>query len=397
MRRVAPLIRGNALCNIRSYVLEHHGGAALDALLAGLDPDLASALRSPRFSEWYPAEMQSTLLFAVDARFGRGDLGLIPAIGGWQCSRDLASPLGLVFRLFPLAKIMAYPDVVWRRFHNTGRWVTGAEGGTTWMRLSAWDGGSAAACPVLRGYLERLVHDMTGDRERIEHPCCAFRGGVVCEFTMARRIDAVPPLPMHELSAHELPALARDLAQLPTREDTAEAIAGLVRVHLPGCDAALSLPDANGEFVPVVVHGRPRARYPHRWLLEFGGELVGALEAHIDPDAPDDPRLRLMNDLVPWFGLALRGKSPRGTVAEDVSMPARIAAAIERFSLTPRQGQVVGLLVEGQSNRQISQTLGCSEGTVEVHISAIYRKVRVDGRTRLIARVLECAPLRSQP
>jgi DNA-binding CsgD family transcriptional regulator len=388
----SPLIRGNALCNIRSFVVERHGAAAFDAFARALDPDTERALRFARWSEWYPAASQSLALFAYDARFGRGDLATIPAIGAWQCGRDLASPLGLLFRLFPVPRLLAHPDVAWRRFHDTGRWTSSSDGDVTWARVHEWHGGSPSSCAVLWGYLERLCHDLSGGTERMSHSRCAYRGDAFCEYRIARRFDPAKTLPFVDVSAADLPLVGRELAQIPSLDATSEAIIALVRGHLPGCDAALSLPDADGQFRVATTHGTPRTHYDHRWLLESAGECFAILEAHVEHGAVDDPRLRLLGDFVPWFGLALSRVATARATHDTWNWDTRVDRAAERYALTARQRQVLARLVRGDSNRQIALELGCAEDTVEVHVTAIHKKVGVDGRTRLTARVAECDP-----
>lgn len=56
--------------------------------------------------------------------------------------------------------------------------------------------------------------------------------------------------------------------------------------------------------------------------------------------------------------------------------------------LTRRQAQVLDLLAEGYSNRQIATTLGMAEGTVRVHVAAILRALEVRNRTQAALMVL---------
>lgn len=48
--------------------------------------------------------------------------------------------------------------------------------------------------------------------------------------------------------------------------------------------------------------------------------------------------------------------------------------------LTGRQRDVLRLLSQGHSNRQIGQVLGIAEGTVKVHVNAAFRLLRVHNR-----------------
>jgi DNA-binding NarL/FixJ family response regulator len=58
-------------------------------------------------------------------------------------------------------------------------------------------------------------------------------------------------------------------------------------------------------------------------------------------------------------------------------------------SLSHRERQVLRLLVEGVSNKQIGQGLEIEVVTVAVHLRSIYRKLNVKSRTRAVRRVLE--------
>src|SRR5262249_11333400 len=54
-------------------------------------------------------------------------------------------------------------------------------------------------------------------------------------------------------------------------------------------------------------------------------------------------------------------------------------------ALTPRELEVLALLAEGRSNRQIAETLFISESTAGVHVSNILGKLGVTGRTEAVA------------
>jgi DNA-binding NarL/FixJ family response regulator len=56
--------------------------------------------------------------------------------------------------------------------------------------------------------------------------------------------------------------------------------------------------------------------------------------------------------------------------------------------LTRREQEVVGLLVQGLSNRRIARALRISESTVKNHLRAIFLKLSVGDRTQAIAVLL---------
>jgi DNA-binding CsgD family transcriptional regulator len=51
---------------------------------------------------------------------------------------------------------------------------------------------------------------------------------------------------------------------------------------------------------------------------------------------------------------------------------------------TGREREIVDLLMQGMSNRQIAQALGIAEATVKKHLHHVYRKLGVRSRALLI-------------
>lgn len=58
----------------------------------------------------------------------------------------------------------------------------------------------------------------------------------------------------------------------------------------------------------------------------------------------------------------------------------------QRDSLTRREHEILGLLVDGLTNFQISARLGLSENTVKYYLKAIYQKLDVNSRGGAIAK-----------
>ena len=55
------------------------------------------------------------------------------------------------------------------------------------------------------------------------------------------------------------------------------------------------------------------------------------------------------------------------------------------MSLTSRQIDVLRLLCEGRSNKEIGRTLGVSQKTVKVHVTAIFKALNVANRVQAAA------------
>lgn len=68
-----------------------------------------------------------------------------------------------------------------------------------------------------------------------------------------------------------------------------------------------------------------------------------------------------------------------------VDVEARAKKLGRKWALTPRQTEVLEGLANGHSNREIADALGCTERTVELHVSAILRQSGFPNRTRIAA------------
>jgi DNA-binding CsgD family transcriptional regulator len=66
-----------------------------------------------------------------------------------------------------------------------------------------------------------------------------------------------------------------------------------------------------------------------------------------------------------------RGRLAAGSSPDD---------ALRRLGLTEREAQVLGLLTEGRTNRQIGDALFISEKTASVHVTNLLRKLGVGSR-----------------
>jgi len=59
-------------------------------------------------------------------------------------------------------------------------------------------------------------------------------------------------------------------------------------------------------------------------------------------------------------------------------------AALRHTGLTTRQMEVLRLLVQGNQNKVIARALDLSEGTVKIHVAAIFRALNVNNRTEAV-------------
>ena len=89
-----------------------------------------------------------------------------------------------------------------------------------------------------------------------------------------------------------------------------------------------------------------------------------------------------------WF--CLRGyfkKRARSAAPELAGMDLTLLE--ERYGVTPREREVISLVITGRSNREITEDLFISPETVKKHIYNAYRKIGVRNRVQLVNAVLE--------
>ena len=83
---------------------------------------------------------------------------------------------------------------------------------------------------------------------------------------------------------------------------------------------------------------------------------------------------------------------PLDAEAADVAISVRelgtaMGAFSNRYRLSPRESQVVELVLLGYRNRDIASTLGTTPATIKKHLTHVFDKVGVDTRTQLVSRI----------
>jgi DNA-binding NarL/FixJ family response regulator len=81
---------------------------------------------------------------------------------------------------------------------------------------------------------------------------------------------------------------------------------------------------------------------------------------------------------------AVSGASVSGGEAQEFVAPGRGGRSLADLRLTPRQGQVLALIMRGKSNKEICQALGLAERTVKVHVTAVLTALKVSSRTQAV-------------
>jgi len=150
----------------------------------------------------------------------------------------------------------------------------------------------------------------------------------------------------------------------------------LVDVRMPDLDGLELLRAVKAEWpgIPVIMLSTyENAPYVKRALADGA---AGYLLKEATPE-----------DLSQAINVAMSGSgnvlSPRviQNLFEDQESHGRNGSRNE-YSLTQREHDILALLSEGRSNREIAQALFLSEKTVKAHLAAIFRKLGVTNRTQ---------------
>ena len=177
-----------------------------------------------------------------------------------------------------------------------------------------------------------------------------------------------------------------DLALIDLGMPGAHGLAHIAQVHLLRPDLRIIV--LSGQEDPAIMRG----------ALDAGAS--GFIPKAYSPDVMlSAVRLVLSGGVyVPpmMMSAALAGEAPfefdtdpAAPGGAAVLTPLTRSLAQLRKVLTERQLEVLNLLSEGQPNKQIGRNLGISEGTVKIHLAAIFRALKVRNRTEAVIAARE--------
>jgi DNA-binding CsgD family transcriptional regulator len=190
-------------------------------------------------------------------------------------------------------------------------------------------------------------------------------------------------------SSERLMDIAERLTELdPVRtypQRGASLLAGLVGAH----SFRLERPDAE----PLSSESALTASEPTISLpLRRGRTEVGTLHLEIVGDAPVGKEL----DVLKWASrIYSRGLGCAARLTDEGSRrPGEaVEQTLQRAPLTPRERDVVSLLVAGSSTREIAAETGLTISTVNTYLKRIFSKLGVHSRVELIARMAGTATI----
>jgi DNA-binding NarL/FixJ family response regulator len=199
---------------------------------------------------------------------------------------------------------------------------------------------------------------------------------------MSSSTDALPvedPRPLRVVVASHREIVARGLVAILTdHPDRVLAhVAGSLRVVDPEVDVVLFDLALLEEAGPTPLTDLVRTS---------GGRVIGIAE----PASDGAPRRAVETfDLAGAVPANIRGPELLDAIAV-VAAGGRLALPVEVPSLlSRREAEIVGLIVEGLSNVEITQRLVISPNTLKSHIRQAYRKIGVSTRAQAVAWAAE--------
>jgi DNA-binding NarL/FixJ family response regulator len=176
----------------------------------------------------------------------------------------------------------------------------------------------------------------------------------------------------------------KDLRVVIEAGSTAELLSAMAKTPVDLVLLDVQLPNENGlDAIDKIALGRRvLVLSAHDEPRMIKRALKGGAQGFVRKDAPAKTLLKAIRD-------AAAGKT---VLAADLAM--RLAESLRAEpdqvhfedrvrSLTPRQREVLALLSEGRSNREVAKALFVSEGTVKNHVTQILAALGVRDRTRL--------------
>ena len=192
--------------------------------------------------------------------------------------------------------------------------------------------------------------------------------------------------------ADDHPVVREGLASLinrqPDMEVVAEASDGMKAVetynqcHPDLAVIDLRMPKMDGvQVTTAILKKTPGARIVI--LSTYDGDeniyqsLRAGAQGYLRKDATREALLECLHTVYegrPWIEPAIAGK---------------LAKRMRELDLSPRELEVLRLMVAGKINKEIADLLNISEGTVKIHVNHLMRKLGVRGRTEAMNAALK--------
>jgi DNA-binding NarL/FixJ family response regulator len=182
--------------------------------------------------------------------------------------------------------------------------------------------------------------------------------------------------------------LSSVIALEPDMSVCAEAATGhhaieLFRAHRPDVTLMdLRLPDLSGTDAIRAI----RAESPSARIIALS-TFAGDVEIHMALDA--GAMAYLVKTVQPEELVDAIRKVAAGQRHVPPELAARLASGARRAHLSPREMDVLKLMIAGRRNREIAVQLAITEGTVKIHVSNVLGKLNAADRTEAVTQALQ--------
>jgi len=158
----------------------------------------------------------------------------------------------------------------------------------------------------------------------------------------------------------------------------------LMDINLPGMDGI--------ECVSRLKASRPDTQILMLTVYENSDRIFEALAAGANgflvKNTPPDKLLEAIREVSNGGG-PMSSHIARKVIQSFQAEPRNNVPAEKRENLTPRELEILELLSQGYAYKQIADKLSLSIGTIQTHISRIYKKLHVNCRTQAVMKYLE--------
>ena len=160
----------------------------------------------------------------------------------------------------------------------------------------------------------------------------------------------------------------------------------LLDLNMPGSEGPISVKFFHQRFphIPVVVVSGEDGRINMEKVMNYGA-MGFVCKSSSAPVMLSALNLVLAGGVYVPPQMMQQSPQPNNSNSERVD---KRSMNTNEYGLTSRQMQVLTHLAEGMSNKQIAQAVSLAEGTVKIHVAAVYQVLRVNSRMEAV-RVAE--------
>jgi hypothetical protein len=180
-------VKGSALASRVLWVQLEHGEAGLSRVLEAVSPELRANIEMGiSKAKWYPFDQFVELNVKLDRLFGRGDLGLVKALGRYGADANLKTIYRLFYKVGTVHWILGRAVRLWSAHYDSGYLEVATRGPkAAVLRVRGFAAPHRAHCLSVMGWAERSIELSGGHNPIVEESKCRTRGDELCQIETA--------------------------------------------------------------------------------------------------------------------------------------------------------------------------------------------------------------------